>query len=159
DDGMTVAVPLHLLNALDPARLTWLAPGFFEDKATALIRSLPKALRRNFVPAPDFARAFAQAHAEPGADDFAGALAGFLRRLTGVELQRSEFDESALEPHLRMNLRLLDSDGRRVLAESRDLDELRSRYGRRAAEAFSARAARGMAKEGLTAFPDDPVPV
>src|SRR5690606_17529047 len=85
DDGMTVAVPLHLLNAPDPARLTWLAPGFFEDKATALIRSLPKALRRNFVPAPDFARAFAQAHAEPGADDFAGALAGFLRRLTGVE--------------------------------------------------------------------------
>src|SRR5690606_2413394 len=75
DDGMTVVVPLHLLNALDPARLTWLAPGFYEDKAAAMIRSLPKALRRNFVPAPDFARAFAQAHAGAEADDFAGALA------------------------------------------------------------------------------------
>ena len=159
DDGMTVAVPLHLLNALDPARLTWLAPGFFEDKAAALIRSLPKALRRNFVPAPDFARAFAQAHTEPDADDFAGALARFLQRLTGVELQRSEFDDPALEPHLHMNLRLLDADGRRVLAESRDLDELRARFGERAAEAFSARAARGMAREGLTAFPDEPVPL
>src|SRR3546814_13841916 len=51
-DGMTVAVPLHLLNALDPARLSWLAPGFVVDKAAALIRSLPKALRRNFVPTP-----------------------------------------------------------------------------------------------------------
>ena len=62
DDGMTVAVPLHLLNALDPARLSWLAPGFVADKAAALIKSLPKAQRRNFVPAPDFARAFAEAN-------------------------------------------------------------------------------------------------
>jgi len=158
DDGMTVSVPLHLLNALDPARLTWLAPGFFEDKATAMIRSLPKALRRNFVPVPDFARAFAQAHPQPEADDFTGALARFLRRLTGVELQPAEFDGSALDPHLRMNLRLLDADGRRVLAESRDLDELRARFGKRAAEAFSTRAARGMARQGLTAFPGEPVP-
>src|SRR5690606_17460883 len=65
DDGMSVVVPLHLLNALDPARLSWLAPGFVADKAAALIRSLPKALRRNFVPAPDFARAFADAWPPP----------------------------------------------------------------------------------------------
>ena len=159
DDGMTVAVPLHLLNALDPARLTWLAPGFFEDKAAAMIRSLPKALRRNFVPAPDFARAFAQAHAQPEADDFAGALAAFLRRLTGVEVRGLDFDEALLDPHLRMNLRLLDRDGRKVLAESRELDALRARFGKQAAEAFSARAAKGMARQGLTAFPDEPVPV
>ncbi|MGO1540837.1 MAG: ATP-dependent RNA helicase HrpA [Luteimonas sp.] len=158
DDGMTLVVPLHLLNTLDPARLTWLAPGFFDDKAAAMIRSLPKALRRNFVPAPDFARAFAQAHRQPEPDDFAGALARFLRRLTGVELQPMEFDASALDPHLHMNLRLLDADGRRVLAESRDVEELRARFGKRAAEAFSARAAQGMAKQGLTAFPDEPVP-
>ena len=159
DDGMTVAVPLHLLNALDPARLTWLAPGFFEDKAAAMIRSLPKALRRNFVPAPDFARAFAQAHAQPDADDFAGALAVFLRRLTGVEVRGLDFEEAVLDPHLRMNLRLLDRDGRKVLAESRELDALRARFGKQAAEAFSARAAKGMARQGLTAFPDEPVPV
>ena len=159
DDGMTLAVPLHLLNALDPARLTWLAPGFFEDKAAALIRSLPKALRRNFVPAPDFARAFAQAHLQPDADAFSNALAAFLRRMTGVEVSALEFDEAALEPHLRMNLRLLDADGRKVLAESRDLDELRARFGKRAAQAFSARAARGMARKGLTDFPSEPVPV
>ncbi|MGY0560145.1 ATP-dependent RNA helicase HrpA [Luteimonas sp. A277] len=159
DDGMTLVVPLHLLNALDPARLSWLAPGFYLDKATAMIRSLPKALRRNFVPAPDFANAFAHAHERPEADDFAGTLARFLQRMTGVAIQGTEFDESALDPHLRMNLRLLDADGRNVLAESRSLEELRARFGKRAAEAFSARAARGMARQGLTSFPEEPVPM
>jgi ATP-dependent helicase HrpA len=160
DDGMTVVVPLHLLNALDAARLSWLAPGFVADKAAAMIRSLPKALRRNFVPAPDFARAFAQAHgaADADADAFAGALARFLRRLSGVELAPTDFDEAALEPHLRANLRLLDADGRGVLAESRDLDELRERFGARARDAFAERASKGLARAGLTTFPDEPIP-
>ncbi|MFZ5662676.1 MAG: ATP-dependent RNA helicase HrpA [Pseudomonadota bacterium] len=159
DDGMTVAVPLHLLNALDPARLSWLAPGFVADKAAALIKSLPKALRRNFVPAPDFARAFFEAHPKPEADSLTGALARFLRKVTGAEVAASDFDESALEPHLRVNLRLLDRDGRTVLAESRDLDELRRRFGERAAAAFAEKAAGRMARSGLTAFPDEPIPV
>ncbi len=158
DDGMTVVVPLHLLNALDAARLSWLAPGFVADKAAAMIKSLPKALRRNFVPAPDFARAFVEAHREADADAFAGALARFLRKLTGVEIAAVDFDEASLDPHLRMNLRLLDSDGRTVLAESRDLDELRRRFGARATQAFAAQAARGLAQHGLTAFPTQAIP-
>jgi ATP-dependent helicase HrpA len=159
DDGMTVAVPLHLLNALDAARLSWLAPGFHADKAAALIRSLPKPLRRNFVPAPDFARAFAEAHGGNEADAIAGALARFLKRLTGVELTPSDFDGTALEPHLRANLRLLDRDGRTVLAESRDLDALRAEFGARAAEAFSAHVSQGLAQAGLREFPATPIPV
>jgi ATP-dependent helicase HrpA len=163
DDGMTVAVPLHLLNALDPARLSWLAPGFVADKAAALIRSLPKALRRNFVPAPDFARAFAEAWPQPSADGIEGELARFLQRTTGVALSATAFDPAAIEPHLRANLRLLDSpdkggDGRHVLAESRDLGELRERFGARAAAAFARHAAQGMARSGFTTFPDAPVP-
>ncbi|MBN8262847.1 MAG: ATP-dependent RNA helicase HrpA, partial [Xanthomonadales bacterium] len=157
DDGMTVAVPLHLLNALDAARLSWLAPGFVEDKATALIKSLPKALRRNFVPAPDFARAFAEAFAQPDADSIEGALARFLKKLTGVAVATTDFDAAAIEPHLRANLRLLD--GKVVLAESRDLDDLRVRFGERAAQAFARHAAQGMAQAGLTVFPDAPIPV
>ncbi|HVI58203.1 MAG TPA: DUF3418 domain-containing protein [Luteimonas sp.] len=160
DDGMTVVVPLHLLNALDAARLSWLAPGFVADKAAAMIRSLPKALRRNFVPAPDFARAFAQVHgaADAATDAFAGALARFLRRLADVEVMAGDFDETALEPHLRANLRLLDADGRAVLAESRNLDELRERFGARARDAFAERASKGLARGGLTAFPHEPIP-
>src|SRR5690606_6532329 len=159
DDGMSVVVPLHLLNALDPARLSWLAPGFVADKAAALIRSLPKVLRRNFVPAPDFARAFAEAWPQPSADSIEGELARFLHRTTGVALSAAEFDPSAIEPHLRANLRLLDAGGQRnVLAESRDLDDLRKRFGARAASAFARHAAQGMARKGLLAFPEEPIP-
>jgi ATP-dependent helicase HrpA len=158
DDGMTVAVPLHLLNVLDPAQLSWLAPGFVADKATASIRSLPKTLRRNFVPAPDFARAFAEAFPQPDADSFEGALARFLKKLTGVDVSTADFDVAGIDPHLRANLRLMHADGRNVLAESRDLDDLRARFGKQAADAFSARVAEGLAQRGLTDFPAVPIP-
>ena len=161
DDGMTVTLPLHLLNALDPAQLSWLAPGLVADKAAALIKSLPKTLRRNFVPAPDFARAFTEAHPQAGGS-FASALARFLHKVTGVAVDASGFDEAGLEPHLRINLRLLDVPGKgdeaRVLSESRDLDELRHRFGARAAAAFAAQAAVGLGQVGLTTFPDAPIP-
>jgi ATP-dependent helicase HrpA len=157
DDGMTVVVPLHLLNALDTARLSWLAPGLVHDKAVAMIKSLPKALRRNFVPAPDFARAFESAHGADEADAFAGALARFLKRMTGTDVSATDFDEDALDPHLRVNIRLLDPDGKAVLAESRDLTELRARFGARAARAFADHAAAGMARAGMTTFPDAPI--
>ncbi len=159
DDGMTVLVPLHLLNAVDGARLSWLAPGFVQDKAAALIKSLPKALRRNFVPAPDFARAFAEAHPQPEADSFEGALARFLKKLSGVELTAADFDAASIEAHLRANVRLLDADKKSVLADARDLDDLRSRFGARAAEAFAKHAAQGMAQAGLTTFPAHPIPM
>ncbi|MBD8527120.1 ATP-dependent RNA helicase HrpA [Pseudomarimonas arenosa] len=157
-DGVTLEVPLHLLGALDEARLSWLVPGFVEDKATALIRGLPKQLRRNFVPAPDFARAFAEAFPQPGADALVGELARFLRRLTGVEIQASDFDEAAVAEHLRMNLRLLARDGRKALAESRDLAVLRQRFAEQAERAFAARVAKGMEALGLIDFPEQGVP-
>jgi ATP-dependent helicase HrpA len=159
DDGMTVLVPLHLLNALDGARLSWLAPGFVQDKATALIKSLPKVLRRNFVPAPDFARAFAEAYPEPDADSIEGALARFLKKLGGVDVSAVNFDALGIDAHLRTNLRLLDTDKRSVLAESRELDDLRTRFGARAAEAFAQHAAQGMAQAGLTTFPAQRIPM
>ncbi len=163
DDGVTLEVPLPLLNALDPARLSWLAPGFVADKAAGLIRSLPKAMRRNYVPAPDFGRAFFEAFPKPSADAVTGELARFLSRATGVQVAALDFDEPALEPHLRMNLRLREdpSSGGRVLAESRDLDALRAQFGERAGRAFAARAGRALAAAAseLRGFPDTPIPL
>ncbi|RBK52310.1 ATP-dependent RNA helicase HrpA, partial [Xanthomonas oryzae] len=130
DDGVTLDVALHLLNALDPARLSWLAPGFVADKASALIRSLPKAQRRNYVPAPDFGRAFYEAFNVASADDIRGELARFLTKATGTHVAALDFDEQALDTHLLMNLRVRDDDGK-VLDESRDLDGLRARFGER----------------------------
>ncbi len=158
DDGVTLDVPLHLLNALDPARLEWLVPGLIEEKSTALIRGLPKAQRRSFVPAPDFARAFAQAWPTPSADSLRGELARFLARITGAPIAATDFDESALEAHLRLRIRLLEGK-ETLLAASRDLEELRRRFGDRARESFAARAGRELADRGLTAFPETPVPV
>jgi ATP-dependent helicase HrpA len=157
DDGVTLAVPIHLLNALDAARLTWLVPGLYADKATALIRGLPKAMRRNYVPAPDFARAFAEAWQLESADSIAGELARFLTRATGATVLATDFEETTVEPHLRMNLRL--QDGERVLAESRDLDALRLQFGSHAEAAFAARVGRELAAEGLHEFPHRPIPV
>ncbi|MFA6985851.1 MAG: ATP-dependent RNA helicase HrpA, partial [Arenimonas sp.] len=158
DDGVTLDVPLHLLKALDPARLSWLVPGLVEEKAAELIRSLPKALRRNYVPAPDFARAFFQAHPQPEADAISGALARFLTRSTGAPVQAIDFDEATLEPHLRMNFRLGERDGR-VLAMSRDLSELNEKYGTAAERAFAASAGERLAQRGLTHFPESPIPL
>ncbi|WP_016945256.1 ATP-dependent RNA helicase HrpA [Xanthomonas campestris] len=157
DDGVTLEVPLHLLNALDPSRLSWLAPGFVADKASALIRSLPKAQRRNYVPAPDYGRAFYEAFSTPSADDMRGELARFLSKATGAPVAALDFDEEALDTHLLMNLRLRAEDGK-VLAESRDLEGLRARFGERAGQAFAARAGRALAAEGLRDFPATPIP-
>jgi ATP-dependent helicase HrpA len=158
DDGVSLDVPLHLLNALDPARLSWLAPGFVADKASALIRSLPKAMRRNYVPAPDFGRAFAEAFPTPTADDLRGELARFLSRATGAPVSALDFDETALDAHLRMNLRLHDAQGK-LLAASRDLDALRARFGEQAGDAFAQRAGRALAAEGLREFPAAAIPL
>jgi len=161
EDGVTLDVPLHLLPALDAARLSWLVPGLVEEKATALIRGLPKALRRNFVPAPDFARAFALAYPNGDADSLPGALGRFLAKATGVEVTGLDFDEAALEPHLRMNLRVGEVEGPRfrVLGASRSLDELKARFGAEAEKAFAARAGERLAREGLREFPAEPIPV
>jgi len=158
DDGVTLDVPLHLLNALDPVQLGWLAPGFVADKASALIRSLPKAIRRNYVPAPDFGRAFFEAFPQPSADAITGELARFLSRATGATVSALDFEPGSIEPHLHMNLRLRDEHGK-VLATSRDLDALRAKFGGRAGDAFAARAGREMAADGLRTFPGTPIPL
>ncbi|PJK14155.1 ATP-dependent RNA helicase HrpA [Lysobacteraceae bacterium NML07-0707] len=159
DDGMNLLLPLHLLNAVDAAMLSWMAPGFVEEKAAALIKTLPKSLRRNFVPAPDFARAFAEAHRGSQADSLPAALARFLQKLSGVELSALDFDEESLPAHLHINLQLQDEKGKTVLAVSRDLAALREKFGSRAQRAFASRAARDLRQTGLTRFPDAPVPL
>ena len=157
EDGVSLDVPLHLLKALDGPRVGWLVPGLVEEKTTALIRGLPKALRRNYVPAPDFARAFAEAYPKAEADSLPGTLARFLSKATGAAVTALDFDEAALDAHLRINLRLAERDGK-VLATSRDLDELRRRFGEQAERAFAERAGEDLARDGLLKFPESPIP-
>ena len=149
-DGVTLVLPLDLLNAVPEARLGWLVPGLLPERVAELIRSLPKQLRRNFVPAPDFARAFAAA-VEPDGRVLTAALAGYLERVTGVAVPPEAWREDEVPPHLRMNLRLLDEAGA-PLAESRELATLRADYGARAREEFARTTAVQLAREGMLRF-------
>ncbi|QKT02939.1 ATP-dependent RNA helicase HrpA [Ectothiorhodospiraceae bacterium 2226] len=136
EDGVTVEVPLAALGQLEAGAFEWLVPGLLEEKVVALIKSLPKGLRRHFVPAPDFARAAVQAM-PPRVAPLREALAAQLRRMTGVVIDPAAFDEAGLPAHLRMHFRVLGTDGK-VLDQDRDLDALKARLAARAGAQFSA---------------------
>jgi len=155
-DGVTLHVPLALVNAVAAARCEWLVPGLLPEKVAELIRGLPKSLRRNFVPAPDFARAFAEA--ENVRDEaLAGALAAYLGRVTGVAVGAADFAGIELPAHLSMNFRIYDEDGR-TLAESRDLASIQSQWTGAARVAFSRRADVELTREDVDAFDFEEIP-
>ncbi len=124
DDGVTADIPLAALGQVNGEELGWQVPGRREELVTELIRSLPKELRRLFVPAPDTARAVTARLGEPHGS-LLDALARELGRLAGVPVPRDAFDESRLPAHLRIAYRVLD--GNRELARGKDLAELRER--------------------------------
>ena len=155
-DGVTLRVPLPLLNAIPAARCEWLVPGLLQDKVAALIRSLPKAQRRNFVPAPEFARAFMEAEATRDAP-LAVSLSAFLKRVTGVDVDAGMFDAIGLPPHLKVRFDVRDERGR-PLAQGRDLEALRARFGSRAREAFSQHAAAAVTREDVRDWDFDAIP-
>ena len=155
-DGVTLQLPLAMLNALPAARCEWLVPGLLADKVAQLIRGLPKPLRRNFVPAPDFARAFVEA--EPPRDQpLVDALAGFLKRTTGVEAPPAEFASAELPPHLSMRFRLHDERGK-TLATGRDLAALRGQWEGQAREAFSRKTDVELTREDVTRWDFEEIP-
>ncbi|HEX5125089.1 MAG TPA: ATP-dependent RNA helicase HrpA [Rhodanobacteraceae bacterium] len=155
-DGVTLHVPLALVNAVPASRCEWLVPGLLPEKIAELIRALPKALRRNFVPAPDFARAFAEAET-PRDEPLASALAAYLARVTGVAIGAGEFANAGLPAHLSMNFRIHDDSGR-TLAESRDLAEIQRQWTGAARVAFSRRADVELTRENVDAFDFDEIP-
>ncbi len=155
-DGVTLHLPLAMLNALPAARCEWLVPGLLADKVAELIRGLPKALRRNFVPAPDFARAFVEAES-PRDEPLAKALAVFLKRATGVDVNAAEFAAVDLPAHFRMRYRLHDENGK-TLASGRDLAALRGQWEGQAREAFSRRTDIELTREDVASWDFEEIP-
>ncbi|MFK2872743.1 ATP-dependent RNA helicase HrpA [Dyella lipolytica] len=155
-DGVTLHLPLAMLNALPTARCEWLVPGLLGEKVAELIRGLPKSLRRNFVPAPDFARAFVEAES-PRDESLTKALATFLRRTTGVEINASDFAPVALPPHFAMRYRLHDDKGH-TLASGRDLSALRGQWEGQAREAFSRKTDIELTREDVTSWDFEEIP-
>ncbi|MGE4071228.1 MAG: DUF3418 domain-containing protein [Lysobacterales bacterium] len=156
-DGVTASVPLAVLLGLSEAEIDWLVPGLREDKAAALIKSLPKALRRHVVPAPDFARAFLEA-TRPRSAPFAVALAAYLSQVAGIDIRDSDFDLGSLPAYLSLNLRIVDEHGK-VLTEERDLAAVKERFAEAARAAFAERVDAEFQRDQLSDWPLDELPL
>ncbi|WP_405066808.1 ATP-dependent RNA helicase HrpA [Kribbella sp. NBC_01510] len=150
-DGVTVHIPLLVLNQVTADGFEWSVPGFREELVTTLIKSLPKAIRRNIVPAPDHARQVLP-HLDPSSGPLTDALARELRELRGVVIETADWDWSRVPEHLRMTFRVVDDKGKTV-AESKDLAKLKERLKPKTTAAISkvaSKAVSGLEKSGLT---------
>ncbi|MFY1701431.1 ATP-dependent RNA helicase HrpA [Micromonospora sp. WMMA1923] len=145
-DGVTVDIPLPMLNQVPAESFDWQVPGLREELVVALIRSLPKAVRRNFVPVPDHARA-ALAAIRPGEESLLTALTRELRRMTGVSVPADAWDLSRLPPHLRVTFRVIGEEDKPV-AEGKDLPALQRQLRQEVRQVVAA-AAPEVARTGL----------
>ena len=125
-DGITLLVPQAMLGALEAERFEWLVPGMLQEKLALLIKSLPKTLRRSFVPAPQFAEA-AMSAMDMGKGALLPAFSKELERMTGVHVPLDEWGLEKLPKHLLMNFRVLDSRKKKI-AESGNLYELQRKF-------------------------------
>ncbi|MBT2531799.1 ATP-dependent RNA helicase HrpA [Arthrobacter sp. ISL-48] len=128
-DGVTAEVPVLFLNQLDDAAFRWLIPGQRVELVTALIKSLPKQIRKNFVPAPDVARqavAALEADFDPATDELEASLELALRRIRGQIIPPGSWNWDAVPAHLRVSFRVVDTGGK-VLDEGKDLAALKER--------------------------------
>ncbi|CAD5379985.1 ATP-dependent RNA helicase HrpA [Pseudomonas sp. OF001] len=146
-DGVTVRVPAPLLPQLPAERLDWLVPGLLEAKCVALVRGLPKALRKNFVPVPDFVGA-ALTKLAFGEGSLPEALGRELQRMTGARVPEEAWADSAaqLESHLKMNIEVVDARGK-FLGEGRDLAELTARFAEASQAALAIPESKAEAKQ------------
>jgi ATP-dependent helicase HrpA len=147
-DGVTADIPLSRLNQVNPAEFSWQVPGLRTELVTEMIRSLPKALRRDLVPAPDVAREVVARLGEPSGD-LRDAVARELRALRGVSVPRDAWDLTKLPRHLRITVRVTDSG--RVLAEGKDVAELQREL-RPRLRAVLSEAAAAITRTGLTSW-------
>ncbi len=156
DDGVTLTVPAAMLPQLPVHALEWLVPGLLRDKCIALMKSLPKRLRRQVVPIPDWVDAALETLV-PDDRPLTEALGEFIRRRTGTRVGPEDWRLEQLEPHLIMNIRVVAHDGR-TLGQGRDVRALEQRFedaASQGAQALAAEASEAPAVEGL---PERPLP-
>ncbi|WP_422666944.1 ATP-dependent RNA helicase HrpA [Billgrantia saliphila] len=156
DDGVTLTVPAAMLPQLPRARLEWLVPGLLREKCIALLKSLPKSIRRQVVPIPDWVDAALET-LTPDDVPLTEALGEFLRRRTGGRLHPDDWRTDQLEPHLIMNLRVVDHEGRE-LGQGRDVRELERRFEAAAGEGARALAAEISDAPSVTDLPETVLP-
>ncbi|WP_031026361.1 ATP-dependent RNA helicase HrpA [Streptomyces sp. NRRL WC-3725] len=145
-DGVTVHIPLQVLNQVTDEGFDWQIPGLREEVVTELIRSLPKPIRRNYVPAPNYAKRFLE-KAVPLQEPLTVTMARELKRMVGVPFEADDFDWARIPDHLKITFRIVD-ERRRKLAEDKDLEALKLRLKPKARKALSQAAAATASREG-----------
>ncbi|KER04496.1 ATP-dependent helicase HrpA [Photorhabdus temperata subsp. temperata Meg1] len=146
-DGVTVHIPLPVLNQVKNEGFDWQIPGIRYDLIVALIKSLPKPVRRNFVPAPNYAQAFMERVPQPQST-LLDSLERELRRMTGVTVSRDDWQLEQVPDHLKMTFRVA-GEKNRTIAEGKDLAALKVRLKEKVQETLSAVADDGIEQSGL----------
>jgi ATP-dependent helicase HrpA len=161
DDGVNLLVPLSLLNQLTVVGFDWLVPGLRHELIVTLIKLLPKRLRRNFVPAPNYADACLSditpldKKGQPIA--FLGAISQKLKRMTGVEVELEEWQIDSLPSHLRFNFKVLD-DNNKVVQQGRDLQALQHQLQGKVKQSLRKMAKPGLERSGITQWDFEQLP-
>ena len=150
DDGITARIALAVLGTVETEGFEWLVPGRREEKAVALLRTLPRPLRRRIVPLRDTARRCLGWPELPGGG-FADSLAAALRAVARIEVDAADFRPDLLPPHLHMRFEVVDPTGE-TLAVGRDLAALKERFRAEAVRSFALAAARTFERESLTSW-------
>jgi len=156
DDGVTLTVPAAMLSQLPIHALEWLVPGLLRDKCIALLKSLPKSLRRQVVPIPDRVDAALETFV-PNERPLTEALGEFIRRRTGTRVSPDDWRFDQLEPHLVMNLRVIGHDGQ-TLGQGRDARALEKHFEEAASQGAQALAAQVSQEPKLEGLPDKALP-
>ncbi|WP_240470564.1 ATP-dependent RNA helicase HrpA [Halomonas halocynthiae] len=156
DDGVSLVVPAAMLSQLPEGRLEWLVPGLLREKCIALLKSLPKGIRRQVVPIPDWVDA-ALASLVPDETPLTEALGEFLRVKTGLRLHPDDWRQDQLPAHLHMNVRVVDHHGK-MLGQGRDLSALQQRFEKAAGEGARALAAQDNDDSALAGLPEQALP-
>lgn len=155
DDGVSVNIQLGILNQVKLEGFDWHIPALREERIAHLIKSLPKALRRNFVPAPNFAGAI-MADVEPMQGPLTDAMATKLRRMTGVTVPEENWDESSLPAHLRMNFKIFD--GKKLVSQGRDLQSLQQQLSGKVQQRLEKNAGDDISREQVDSWDFDDLP-
>lgn len=152
-DGINIVIPLALLNQVESTGFDWSIQGYRHELAVALIKSLPKPIRKNFVPAPDYASACLQAM-KNNDGDFISSLSYQLKRMTGVTVDQDAWDLTQIPAHLRINYKVIDENGKAV-ANGKDLDQIKQKLQHKVAETLTQVAEDGIERSGLTEWDFD----
>ncbi|MGY4013959.1 ATP-dependent RNA helicase HrpA [Aeromonas molluscorum] len=147
-DGVTLHIPLPLLNQVEVKGFEWLIPGLRHELLVALIKSMPKPMRKNFVPAPNYADALL-ASINPEQGPLLDEMERQLRRMTGITVPREAWDWAAVPDHLKLTFRVVDDKHKKV-AEGKDLDALKESLRGRVQETLSQVADDDIEQSGLT---------